>query len=329
MWKLIWNRSLWRLWRLKYQNHCDFVVDLWKNASRMTVDNEKQVPYCENGYGVIFLFFLSLRLAGLIGLLLNAMYLECTKVSNCLTTQSMTDTLPERCCKIRNSYAFNLFILYHAILLATEAIAAFICVSPPISSQWSAWHFWVLVLFDYLLLFVFTFIGSRCGTGRSRAHAGCVHALHIFECVNLVIYWMMVLILASFPARSYLPYPLRGLASGYGVIPLVISYMAMLFGAYKNYDRFTIHKKVISKTEAVEKMNKKIEDKPRIEWYFKCRVYGGDGKITLYLNLVCFLYKTHFQVVLSNIICVRDGKRKGIMNMNIRCWNLKVNALCH
>ena len=261
----------------------------------MDVDNEtenqtfeKMIQIGELTYGAPFVLYFAnifIHLAGFLCLAVNSGYLKCTRSLSSVRIHSTKHTCPERCCKIRNSFACNLFILCHAILLAAEVIAAIVCAFPPISDGLLVVSFWRLVLWDYVLLFVFTLLGGCNGTRKSHAHVGCVHALNIFECVNLIIYWTMVFIMASFFARSSFPQPFRGLASGYGVIPLVISYIAMLFGAYKNYDSFSMHKKVISKTEAVDKMNKKIQDKAMIEWYIKCRRYGTDGKMTLNLKL--------------------------------------------
>ena len=271
----------------------------------MVLDNEtanqtfdKLITHRGITYSVTFVLYCAkifIHLAGFLCLAVNAGYLKCTSSLSSVSLQSMKHTCPERCCKLRNRFACNLFILCHTILLAAEAIAALICMSPPISDGLLAVSFWSLVLWDYILLFVFTLIGSCNGTRKSHAHVGCVHALNIFECVNLVVCWTMVFIMASFFARSHFPQPFKGLASGYGVIPLAISYIAMLLGAYKNYDSYSIHKKVIPKTEAVDKMNKVIQDKPMIEWHIKCRRYGGDGKLNL--NLIFFMLSNHFQVI--------------------------------
>ena len=230
----------------------------------------------------IVIISLSLRLAALLFVGLNAGYLRCTRGLGSVRIKSVT-SFPERCCKARSGCVCNVMILIHVALLIAEMMTAVILTC--LSHDLRYW-FWLLVFFDYfLLLLCIVCPQSRFCTRQSHDHVGCLHALSAFEFVNLIIFWVMMPLMAV-----HLPFFVFGHAFLFGWTSIAISYIVLLYGAWRNYKRFRLYRVLISKSEATEKMKKILEEKPSIEWHIKWNRSGEDGKIHVQRYLVVLTF---------------------------------------
>ena len=228
---------------------------------------------------IILMTFVSLRIAGILLVIFNAIYLDCTRGRGSVRVDS-TNSFPERCCKLRSRTLCNLMVLFNVVLLAAELIAALVFSIPSVSHKVFFNPFWLYIFVDYILLSCLFVPVARCiGTWGSHSHIGCTHALSLFECVNFVIFWTVVLLMmSSYGDHHFVIQPFEILASPYGFVPLVISYIVLLYGAHQNYPSFRIFKTMITKTEAVTKMRKALEDRPSVTWHIKCVRDGDNGK---------------------------------------------------
>ena len=213
-----------------------------------------------------------LHLAALLFVGINAGYLRCTRGLGSVRIKSVT-SLSERCCKIRSRFVCNVMVLIHVSLLISELITAVILTF--------LWHtlsytFWVLVVFDYLLLFVCMVCTGCIGTRRSHAHVGCLHAFSAFEFVNMIIFWAMVSFIGVF-----IPY----IIFVFWVLCIcAIPYTVLLCGAEMNYKRFRFYQNSISKSEATEKIKRILEEMPNIELHIKWKQSVENGEINDFIR---------------------------------------------
>ena len=204
-----------------------------------------------------------LRLAALLFIGINAGYLRCTRGLGSVRIKSVT-SLSERCCKLRSRYVCNVMVLIHVSLLISELITA---VTLTLLRRILSYYFWILVVFDYLLLFLCLLCtGHSISLRRSYTHVGCFNA---FEFVNLIIFWAIVSFMGVF-----VPYFLYWIF-GFCAIP----YTVLLYGAEKNYKRFRFYRNSISKSEATEKIKRILEDLPSIELHIKWNQSVENGEI--------------------------------------------------
>ena len=152
----------------------------------------------------------------------------------------------------------NVMALIHVSLLIAELITAVVLT---FFRTTLSYYFWMIVVFDYVLLF-FCMVCTGC---KGTRKVGCLHAFSAFEFVNLIIFWAIVAFMGMF-----LPY-----FSFWILVFCAIPYAVLICGAERNYKRFKFYRNSMSKFEATEKIKRILEDKPSIAWQWIQSVENG------------------------------------------------------
>ena len=240
----------------------------------------------ENSQSVV-ICFMFLHLIGIICVALNAYYLKRTRGYDSARIQlNAPNSDKKRLFKIRNSIACNILIIYHITLTALELGMAIIYQIPQMYNESYTTAYFLLVGINYgilvLLCLPWAFLS---GTFKSHAHLGHVHACNAFEFFNLVIHWgsILLVMVCTETNCSDLPSHMGLLGSGFAIIPIMISYVAMLIGAACNYPSFMVYNNMISRQDAVNIIKQKLEEPPYIDWTVSCGQSERFGKHLLIL----------------------------------------------
>ena len=233
------------------------------------------------------------HLLGVLLFMLNACYLKVTrgydKSRNVNTGNEELDKLKsKRCCKLRSFKAMNFLVMYHVMLVILDFIIAFIHLSQDPEDRVlsiTPTVIWILPGIAYMVLFIFMPIAMMCGLG-TLAHTGPLHAFNIFDFLHLVIFWASLICMLTCAGAdcSGLHSDLQNLASGYAAIPFAWSYLLMIWGACMNKGFFKLGKKVISKQDALNFINEKLQETPSIEWTVSCGHSVTTGKRSKFLS---------------------------------------------
>ena len=234
---------------------------------------------------LVFIAFVSLHVIGVFLIIINSLYLLCTRgYGSVRINEKMIHRRRERCCKIRNAIACNILLICHILLTVTEAIMALVYQSPSLYNYALNKAYWILFGVNYITLF---FIFFPCADGfralETHAHLGHIYACNVFEFVNFVVFWASIFLaltskMFNYHIQLYLPSGVGYMGARHAIPALLLSYFSMLMGAGCYYTNSKVHNEIISKQEAVNIINKKLNEAPSIEWTMSRGTVRARGK---------------------------------------------------
>ena len=289
---------------------------------------------------VLFIFALaSIHFAGILLLIINSLCLVYKRNGR------------KRWCKIKSDLACNVLFLYHVILLTLEMILALVCQIYQDLSEFCQSHNLVdlfLILAGTNYLFLLLYLAPRrvsVGAFETDGHTSSLNTSKSFAFVNFLVFWSMLGLLAScsrIDCRFMSGF--ETLANGYGLIPLLLSYIAMLCEAYltstvearyKNFESADI----ISKDKAIAIIQQRFKEQPRIEGlvvcshevcaqcgkYFTVQIFSFE-QITITFLAISDLYfmNTCILCVLQVIVRTPAGKSNHITSVILKVGSQKV-----
>ena len=242
----------------------------------------------------------------------NTVYLICTRgygsarISQTLFdrrgTTALDDPQTGRCCKMTNTWAGNLLVLYHVILTFVDILEAIRYEVYEPSSTFFLIGFWAMAAWNYGLLVLVVFSAYAAIPHETRLPARHLHAYHSHEFLHFFIFWASPLLMLTYTkAKCNFQSPLKNLANGYAAIPLVLSYVVLIIEAWTRGDTET---KVITKEEAVNTINQRQRESPWIEWTIRCRHQDGEGRQNYTFMYFFLLLLFYYMSFLHGYICV-------------------------
>ncbi len=227
--------------------------------------------------------FVSAHLVGVLLLVVNGYYLTRTRgYGSARISRKLVDTLvhqlddpnTKRSCKIRSGLAWNLFILYHCVLLFMEILLAVTCPLHHFCDDLMQKSLWILVGINYAVVVIsLVKIARAYGAYRTNGRiGGHMHACTSFELLNFVIFWASFFLMTTCGVINCknLPSDLGKFVSGFIAIPFVTSYIVLGVIAGSHAWRFGAYGRTISKQDAVELLKQEIEEPPTVEYTVSC-----------------------------------------------------------
>ena len=211
------------------------------------------------------------HLLGILLYMLNSCYMRLTRWSG---GEGLDRPSRKRCCKLRNIKAMNFLTMHHAGLVILDFIISFLFLSQDEEDRGlsiTPTMIWILPGTSYMFLFIGMPIAMACGMIH-KAHVGPLHAFNIFEFLHLIIFWasLFYMIICAGIDTSEMHEDFRNLAHGYAAIPMAWAYLMMVIGPCMNKGFFKLGKDVISRQQAVNFINGKIQETPSIKWKVSC-----------------------------------------------------------
>ena len=196
---------------------------------------------------------------GVVLVLFNCYYLKCTRGQS--STRWKTDQCTlcrKRPCKVRSAVACNILIIYQLVLVLIELICATLH-HPYYSTEYFV-TLWTLFLFHYIIISVLCLpVAYIVGACRSYSQIGPIHAGTVFEFFNHVLLYALIIGL-SYSKMDY------RYSTYFGITGVTVTYVMLIYLAYINYSSFKVFTKIISKEEAVNVINRKVNEVPYIKW---------------------------------------------------------------
>ena len=187
--------------------------------------------------------------------------------------------LKRKCCKIGSDLAFILLFLYHNSLNILELFIALLCqfvgywkekVSPKNLVDTC------LISASVNYLFILVYLTPKIISTDSLEIKRKLHALKFFAFLHFLVFWFSLTLLLTCTTKNCSK--LSGftiLAEGYAVIPLVISYLAMVLEA--SFTHVVVMEwntvasaNIISKDDAISLLQQKSEAQPCVEVNITC-----------------------------------------------------------
>ena len=266
---------------------------------------------------VLFFSLIFLHFIGFVLFTFNAVYLICTRgygsarISQTLFDRrgstALDDPQTGRCCKMTNTWAGNLLVLYHVILTFVDILEAIRYEVYQPTNTFFLIGFWAMAAWNYGLLVLVVFSAYAAIPHETGIPARHLHAYHSYEFLHFFIFWAsLLLMLTCTKAECDFQSPLKNLANGYAAIPLVLSYVVLVIEAWtRGYTEI----KVITKEEAVDTINQRQRESPWIEWTIRCRHQDGEGSqidtfyVDLSLSIVFFILCFHISLHVYISVC--------------------------
>ena len=243
---------------------------------------------------VVISVFVIAHFMGAILFLVNALYVFCTRgfgssrISEGLLANIGTSR-KQRCCLIRNSFACNVFILYHIGLLAMEAVGGMACEVNQSCEAEVKLVMWLLVGVTYVIIFLCFFsCYIACDACESHEHIGPISNVVAFELLHAMIFWFSIILLIGGGLQS-----IRSVELYVGLFIIGITYIYGMtwMGSLLYYKRHILaHKEIFSKQEAIGILNQQLLEPRVIEIQIKCFCHPEltNGSKFLFMSLNSF-----------------------------------------
>ena len=232
---------------------------------------------------VAILCFTSLRGIGLFLVIVNGVFLKCSRGRGSVRIgKRMADLDIRRCCKIRSTVACDVLTVYHIVLITAELITAVVSPLLQIPNNLLKNAMWMMAAINYGILLVWSFTCSIvCDSNEANSPIGPVPGRNALELFHFLVFWICaIFMITCVPTNcTYIPFDLKFLGSEAAVFPLIIAYLGMVVGSFCNKYSFAVYSEVTSKHEAVELLKRKLQEAPSIEWQISCghRVPNGEN----------------------------------------------------
>ena len=248
-----------------------------KNMENLTDSTDHQIthsfPFVRKGM-YLFLIFVSVHVIGIIFIVINSLYLRCTRGSGSVRMNEgdFDRSDRKRCCKLRGAVACNVVLIAHMFLTMTEGIMALLYQSPSLYSYKLNTAYWALFGINYgILVLAFLPCAYEVDAFNIYAHLGHIHACNAFEFFNFIIFWASLILAVTskvfgYEIQIFLPRGFGYMGPGHAILALLLSYFSMFIGAGCYFTQFKIDKEIISKEEAVQLISQKIREAPSIQW---------------------------------------------------------------
>ena len=210
---------------------------------------------------------------------LGILYVLISASVDCARRENYIGTKPKR----RGARAFNILILYHMFLSAAALILGIIYdTNETESGSHRNSTIFVLLWLSAAANYSFSLLVlAVCATFSQYFYvykkSGCIHAGHVFELLTFILFWSSIGLMFICQQRECagLPPLLNKYADalfGLAAILLFIFYLILLSLAIWN----TYADKLISKEEAVNLINERIEEEVFIGWKLRCGHMAGN-----------------------------------------------------
>ena len=216
--------------------------------------------------GIVFILFIT-HVFGVILLIINFCYLRCTRGHQSVRLEANQCRLcTKRLCKIRNTVACNILIIFEIVLVGIDIVLIITTQDYPIIYMFMAIAGYVVIS---VVCFPTAYVTGSC---QSYSHIGPLSACTVFECLNLILFCAVSMLMISCSVQEYsnLHPDWKGLASSPGLILVGITYVMLILGASIHFSSFKVYAKIICKAEAVNIINEKLIEVPFIKWKFSC-----------------------------------------------------------
>ena len=183
-----------------------------KNMENLTDSSHHQIThsfsFVRKGM-YLFLIFVSVRVIGIIFIVINSLYLRCTRGHGSVRMNEgdFDRSDRKRCCKIRGAVACNVLLIGHMFLTVTEGIMALVYQSPSLHSYKLNTAYWAMFGVNYGILVV-AFL--PCDAFNIYAHLGHINACNAFEFVNFIVFSVSFILavtskIVGFEIQIFLP----------------------------------------------------------------------------------------------------------------------------
>ena len=138
----------------------------------------------------VVICFASLYGIGLLFVIVNSVYLKCSRGHGSIRIgKRMVDLEIRRCCKIRSAVACNMLIIYHILLISVEIIAAVVLSlsqNPTLNNV-----MWILAALNYgVLLLWYLPCSMVIGSNKTHSHIGLVFGCNALELFHFLVFWV-------------------------------------------------------------------------------------------------------------------------------------------
>ena len=210
---------------------------------------------------------------------LGILYVLISTGVDCARRECYIGTKPKR----RAARACNILILYHMFLSAAAVVLGIIYdtnETDPGTRRNSTIFvlLWLSAVANYsfsLLVLAVCATFSQYFYGYKKS--GCIHAGHVFELLTFILFWSSVGLMVICQQRECiglppLLYKYADALFGLAAILLFTFYLILLSLAIWN----TYADKLISKEEAVDRINQRIQEQVFIGWVLRCGHMEGN-----------------------------------------------------